>query len=71
MDIIKNTDQVIIHGKCLDFPGDEYTVEIQPDLMYLMIKANEYGAMYSVIVSPEDTIKIAKEILNFYEGVIK
>lgn len=60
-----------IQGNCLDSPGDEYIVEIQPDLMYLMLKANEYGAMYSGIVSSEDAIQIAKEILNFYEGVTK
>jgi hypothetical protein len=39
--------------------------------MYIGIDDADYDVITSVVMSPEDAIKIAKEILNFYEGVTK
>lgn len=70
MKVIK-TNNVQIHGQCTNFPGDTYTIEAREHSMYIGIDDADYDVITSVVISPEDAIKIAKEILNFYEGVTK
>lgn len=70
MKIIK-TNNVQIQGQCTNFPGDTYTIEMREHNMYIGIDDEDYDVTTSVVMNPEDAIQIAKEILNFYEGVIK
>lgn len=70
MKVIK-TNNVQIHGQCTNFPDDTYTIEVRDQSMYIGIDDADYDVITSVIISPEDAIQIAKEILNFYEGVTK
>lgn len=70
MKIIK-INNVQIQGQCTNFPGDTYTIEARENSMYIGINDGDYDIQTSVVMSPEDAIQIAKEILNFYEGVIK
>lgn len=70
MKVTKN-NSIQIQGNCTDFPGDTYDIEIREHSMYIGIDDEDYDVITSVVMSPEDAIQIAKEILNFYEGVIK
>lgn len=70
MKVIK-TNNVQIQGQCTNFPGDTYDIEIREHSMYIGIDDEDYDVITSVVMSPEDAIQIAKEILNFYEGVTK
>lgn len=68
---INTTNNVQIQGQCTNFPGDTYDIEIREHSMYIGIDDEDYDVITSVVMSPEDAIQIAKEILNFYEGVTK
>lgn len=70
MKVTKN-NSIQIQGSCTNFPGDTYNIEIRESNMYIGIDDADYGVITSIIMSPENAIQIAKEILNFYEGVIK
>lgn len=70
MQITKN-NSVQLQGHCTNFPGDTYNIEVREHSMYIGIDDEDYDVMTSVVMSPEDAIQIAKEILNFYEGVTK
>lgn len=70
MKIIK-TNSIQIQGQCTNFPGDTYNIEIRENNMYVGIDDEDYDVMTSIIMSPEEAIQVAKEILNFYEGVTK
>lgn len=67
MKITKNNSIQIV-GNCTDFPGDSCTIDIQENSMYIGINDGDYDIQTSVIMSPEDAIQIAQEILNFYKG---
>lgn len=67
MKITKNNSIQIV-GKCIDFPGDSCTLDIRENNMYIGINVGDYDIQTSVVMSPEDAIQIAKEILNFYKG---
>lgn len=67
MKIIK-TNNVQIQGQCTNFPRDTYTIEAQENSMYIGIDDADYDVITSVVMSPEDAIQIAQEILNFYKG---
>lgn len=67
MKIVK-TNNVQIQGHCTNFPGDTYTIEIREPNMYIGIDDEDYDVITSVIMSPEDAIQIAEQILNFYKG---
>lgn len=70
MKITKN-NSIQIQGNCINYPRDTYDIEIRENSMYIGIYVEEYDIITSVVTSPEDAIQVAKEILNFYEGVIK
>lgn len=70
MKVTKN-NSIQIQGNCTNFPGDTYNIVIREHSMYIGIDDEDYDIQTSVVMSPEDAIQIAKEILNFYEGVIK
>lgn len=70
MKITKN-NSIQIQGNCINYPRDTYDIEIRENSMYIGIYDEEYDIITSVVTSPEDAIQVAKEILNFYEGVIK
>lgn len=70
MQITKHSG-IQIQGRCTNFPDDTYEIEILEHSMYIEIDDEDYGGITSIVMSPEDAIQIAKEILNFYEGVIK
>lgn len=70
MKIVKH-NSIQIQGHCTNFPGDIYNIEMREQSMYIGIEDEEYDVITSVVMSPEDAIQVAKEILNFYEGVIK
>lgn len=67
MKIIK-TNNVQIQGQCTNFPGDTYNIEARENSMYIGIDDADYDVITSVVMSPEDAIQIAQEILNFYKG---
>lgn len=68
---INKTNNVQIQGNCTNFPGDTYDIEIREHSMYIGIDDEDYDVITSIVMCPEDAIQIAKEILNFYEGVTK
>lgn len=67
MKVIK-TNNVQIHGQCTNFPSDTYTIEVRDQSMYIGIDDADYDVITSVVISPEDAIQIAEQILNFYKG---
>lgn len=67
MKVIK-TNNVQIQGQCTNFPGDTYNIEMRENVMYIGIEDEDYDVITSVIISPEDAIQIAEQILNFYKG---
>lgn len=67
MKVIK-TNSVQIQGNCTNFPGDIYNIEMRENSMYIGIEDEDYDVITSVVISPEDAIQIAQEILNFYKG---
>lgn len=67
MKVTKN-NSVQLQGQCTNFPGDTYTIEAREHNMYIGIDDEDYNVITSVVMSPEDAIQIAQEILNFYKG---
>lgn len=70
MKIVRH-NSIQIQGNCINFPNDIYNIEMREQSMYIGIEDEDYDVITSVVISPEDAIQVAKEILNFYEGVIK
>lgn len=68
---ITTAKTVSIEGKCSDFEWDTYTIQLNKVCTVINITDGNYDIQTSVIIQPKDAIQIAKEILNFYEGVIK
>lgn len=68
---ITTAKTVSIEGKCSDFDGDTYTIQLNEICTVVSITDGDYDIQTSVIIQPKDAIHIAKEILNFYEGVTK
>lgn len=67
MKVTKN-NSVQLQGHCTNFPGDKYNIEIREHSMFIGIDDEDYNVITSVVMSPEDAIQIAQEILNFYKG---
>lgn len=67
MKITKN-NSIQIQGYCIEFPCDTYNIELRENSVYIGIDDEDYNAITSVVMSPEDAIQMAKEILNFYKG---
>ena len=65
------TNKITITGNCTNFVYDTYRIEITEQDIMLEIKDADYDIETSVLINPEDAIKIAKEILNYYEGVTR
>lgn len=68
---ITNTNQVTITGNCTNFIDDRYKIEITKQDTMLEIKDVDYDIEATVFISPEDAIRIANEILNYYKGGAK
>lgn len=68
---ISTAKTVSIEGKCSDFEWDTYTIQLNEICTVLNITDGDYDIQTSVVIQPKDAIHIAKEILNFYEGVTK
>lgn len=68
---ITNTNQVTITGNCTNFIDDRYKIEITRDDIMLEIKDADYDIEVTVLISPEDAIRVANEILNYYKGGLK
>ena len=69
MKILK-TNNVVIKGNCTDFTQDTYIVALCESNMLVSVSDNDFGEEVSVTISPEDALKIANEILNYYKGGI-
>lgn len=67
---ITNTNQVTITGNCTNFIDDRYKIEITKQDIMLEIKDADYDIEATVLISPEDAIRIANEILNYYENAL-
>lgn len=65
---IIRTNTIQIQGQCTNFPGDTYNIEAREQSMYIGIDDADHDIITSVVISPEDAIQIAEQILNFYKG---
>ena len=67
---IKYENKVTICGNCTNFVHDTYKLSLTKKDLTLEIKDADYDIEAIVLINPEDAIKIANEILNYYENAL-
>ena len=67
---IKYENKVVIQGNCTNFTRDRYSIELSSKCMLLGTYDADSDEEVNVVLTPEDSIKIANEILNYYENAL-
>lgn len=65
---VKRLDEVVVKGNCEYFKSDTYEITISKSDISIKLTEGDFDESVSVNINPENAIKLAETIIEFYKG---
>lgn len=65
---VKRLDEVVVKGNCEYFKSDTYEITISKSDISIKLTEGDLDESVIVLINPENAIKLAETIIEFYKG---